>query len=88
MTSAKLKEEQVQIDLSKAEALVFFEWLSRNWEVHQWQNKDYIQNPAEKQLLIWLENDLQKILPEPFDENYKVIINHCYKEVLSNIENS
>lgn len=85
MTSASLENEDIILKLSKSEALVLFEWLSRNWEQTQWKELSF-SDPAERQLLMWLENDLKKILVEPFDEKYKEIITKCYRNVVPNPE--
>lgn len=82
MTSALLDDEGVKLRLSKSEALVFFEWLSRNWENSHWEKKDMFSDPAEKQLLMWLEGDLEKVLAEPFDPAYKDIIQRSYRDVV------
>lgn len=82
MTSACLNTDGIQIRLSRSEALVFFEWLSRNWEKGYWKSTDLFSDPAEMQLLISFEADLQKILSEPFDPNYKDLVQKSYRELV------
>jgi len=82
MTVASIENDQVFIKLSRPEALVLYEWLSRNWERTQWNDEKSFRDPAEKQMLIWIENDLEKILVEPFDKNYDEIISKCYRDLV------
>ncbi len=86
MMEASFEDESISIELSKSEALVLFEWLSRNWERTQWDDEAVFRDIAEKQILILLEGSLQKILAEPFDENYSEIIVKCYRDVIPNPE--
>lgn len=85
MTEGYAKNDEVILKLSKPEALVFFEWLSRNWERNGWGDESLFSHPAERQILMWLEADLEKILSEPFDRNYKKIIEESYNKIY-NIE--
>lgn len=82
MTAVKLDQGQIQVILSKAEALVFFEWLSRNWERTRWESPELIADPAEKQLMIWLENDLGSVLSEPFEPRYLDLLTKSYRELV------
>lgn len=81
MTSAYAQDDLVNLALSKAEALVLFEWLSRNWEATKWEIDGLFSDPAEKQLLIWMENDLGGILSGIFNSEYKELIKSCYEEI-------
>lgn len=83
MTSARARDDAVDITLSKAEALILFEWLSRNWEANKWEVGGLFADPAERQLLIWLENDLEGVLDEVFDPNYKELVNASCGDVRS-----
>ncbi len=64
------------------EGLILFEWLSRNWERSQWENEDLFSDPAEKQLLMWLESDLASVLKEPFDLKYHEILSEYYRKIV------
>ena len=86
MTSACMDGEEVKLSLSKSEALVLFEWLARNWERTQWEDPKAFSDPAEKQILIWLEGDLEKLLTEPFDPKYREILHKCYRDVVPDTE--
>lgn len=82
MTSAYIDDEEVKLVLTRSEAVILLEWLSRNWNRTHWDDPKSFSDPAEKQLLIWLENDLEKLLPEPFDPKYKEILSKCYRDVV------
>lgn len=82
MTVAEINENDVILKLSKSEAVVLFEWLSRNWERTQWKNDDLFLDPAEKKILILLENNLANVLSEPFDRDYPSIVSRFYREIL------
>ncbi len=83
MTSAHHGEgKSIQLSLSKDEALVLFEWLSRNWEKTHWTNDELFSDPAEKQLLIWLESDLGRLLAEPFDPKYRELLSRSYRAIV------
>ncbi len=86
MTEAFIENEQFVLKLSRSESLVLFEWLSRNWERTQWNDEHAFVDPAEKQILIWIENELQKLLAEPFDPKYKEIITKSYREIVPSPE--
>ncbi|MDO5658518.1 MAG: hypothetical protein Q4G36_09385 [Paracoccus sp. (in: a-proteobacteria)] len=82
MTSAALDGDKINVSLSRQEALVLFEWLSRNWEKTNWENDELFEDPAEKQLLIWLENDLGSLLAEPFHQDYRAIVSSAYRALV------
>lgn len=82
MTSAVLEEDKIRLTLTKAEALVFFEWVSRNWEKKNWEKEGLFFDPAEKQMLIWLEADLAALLEAPFDARYRELLEKSYREVV------
>ena len=79
MTSASLKGAVIQLNLSRSEALVLFEWLSRNWERTRWEDSEFFADPAEKQIMISIENDLARLLDEPFDPRYREIVHNSYR---------
>jgi hypothetical protein len=63
------KDEKIVINLSKDEALILFDWLARVNERGTVETDD-----IEKQLLCNVEADLERILVEPFAENYFELI--------------
>lgn len=82
MTSATLGKAGINLSLSRQEALVLFEWLSRNWEKTHWKSTELFADPAEKQLLIWIENDLATLLEETFDQDYRRIMESSYRALV------
>ncbi len=74
----ELKTEIVNLSLTKDEALVLFEFLSRFSES---DSKLTIEDQAEERVLWNLCCDLEKILGEPFQENYVELLNHARKKV-------
>lgn len=59
-------EEFVKLSLTKNEAIVFFEFLSR----FSHEEKLVIEDQAEERVLWNLQCDLEKVLVEPSQENY------------------
>ena len=86
MTSAVASEDGIKILLSRHEAIVLFEWLSRNWVKDNMGCDELFNDPAEKQLLIWLDNDLAPLLSEVFDEKYHEVVRLAYREVVPDKE--
>ena len=84
MTSASVKGTEIQLTLSKAEALVLFEWLWRNWEKKHWKDSKLFVDPAEEQLMIWIEGELSHLLSEPFNSQYREILNNAYRTLVPN----
>jgi hypothetical protein len=62
--------EKIQIELSKAEAVVLFEFLSRFSEKEILQ----IDDQSEARVLWNIHCDLEKLLAEPFAIDYKEIL--------------
>jgi hypothetical protein len=60
----------MKLDLSRDEALVFFEWLARLDE----QDAFPIEDSAERLVLWDLHGQLEKLLSEPFQENYRELL--------------
>jgi hypothetical protein len=83
MIRAENSDSEVEICLSKAQALVLFEWLVRNWETGCLEEEKNFADPAEKQVLMWLDGALQKVLTEPFDPNYRQLLNAAMREIVS-----
>ncbi len=67
----------VSLQLTRAEALVFFEWLSR---VDTAGNLP-IEDPAEEQVLWRLEGQLESKLIEPLGPDYKRAVEAARREV-------
>ncbi|WP_412464449.1 hypothetical protein [Flavobacterium mekongense] len=63
--------EKVTIELTKDEALIFFDFLGR---FNQKSDENIFEHKAEQKVLSDLEVSLEKILVEPFLPNYKEII--------------
>lgn len=63
-------EEKIQINLTKDEAIILFEFLSR------FSNEDILEisDQSEERVLWNIQCDLEKILSEPFSEKYKEIL--------------
>jgi hypothetical protein len=67
----------VSLRLTRAEALVLFEWISR---VDAAGNLP-VEDPAEEQVLWRLEGQLESKLIEPLGPNYKQAVDAARKEV-------
>lgn len=70
--------DKINISLNKDEALVLFEFLSRFSES---DSKLTIEDQAEERVLWNLCCDLEKILDEPLQENYREILNQAREKV-------
>lgn len=79
LTSAVQSKEGITISLSHDEALVFFEWLARNWERTQWEQAGLFSDPAEKQLLVSIEGDLSPLIAEVFSGAYQDHLRRAYR---------
>ena len=66
-----MESNEITIKLTKDEALVLFEFLSR---FNENDNKEIFQDQAEEKTLWIIEGQLEKILVEPFMPNYQDII--------------
>ena len=74
-------KENVQIKLSKDEAIVLFEFLSRFSDDETLKVADQ----SEERVLWNIHCDLEKILVEPFSENYKEILKKAREKVRDEI---
>lgn len=74
----ELKTEIVNLSLTKDEALILFEFLSRFSES---DSELTIEDQAEERVLWNLCCDLEKILVEPFQENYGELLNQAREKV-------
>jgi hypothetical protein len=74
-----MSENEIVLKLSKAEALVFFEWLAR----HDVADDFPVIHPAEEKVLWRLLGFLESTLVEPFAKNYNEIIAEARQSVES-----
>lgn len=82
LTSAAKSMDEVTLSLTHSEALVFFEWLARNWERTQWAQAELFSNPAERQLLISIEGSLSPLIDDAFSGDYQICLDNAYRSVL------
>ncbi len=68
---------QVALHLTRAEALVFFEWLARVDSADARLRVDQ----AEQHVLWTLEGQLEKALTEPLQANYQELLEEARREV-------
>ena len=71
------RDETVTLQLTRAEALVLFDWLARTDAA----GKVPFEDPAEELALWRLEGQLESILTEPLDANYNEAVAAARKEV-------
>ncbi len=71
-------EEKVIIELTKDEALVIFDFLGR---FNKNANENVFEDQAEQKSLWNFEALLEKVLVEPFMENYKEIIKESRQKI-------
>lgn len=71
-------EEKVIIELTKDEALVLFDFLGR---FNQKANENVFEDQAEQKALWNVEGLLEKVLVEPFMENYQEIIKQSREKI-------
>lgn len=65
-----MSDNRIRLDLSSAEALVLFEWISRFNEAENTSFDD----PAEQRALWLIEGRLESSLVEPFAANYRELL--------------
>ena len=68
----------VNLTLSKDEALVLFEFLSRFSENEKLEIKD----KSEEQVLWNLQGGLEKLLSEPFSKEYSLLLERARKKLI------
>lgn len=76
-----MSTEPIAIELSKAEALVLFEWLARTDETRS----STIEDAAEDEVLSRIQGQLETTLVEPFAQNYQELVARARKEVMESI---
>lgn len=70
-----MKDERVKLELSRSQAIVLFEWLSRSEEVGQ------ASDPAEQRVLWLIEGQLEKALVEPLKPDYLELVEAARRAV-------
>ena len=70
-------QPKVVLELTRAEALVLFEWLAK---VDQ-AGRMPVEHPSEEQVLWRIEGQLESALTEPFSPDYKELLTAARKEV-------
>ena len=78
----------VTVSLTRAEALVLFEWLNRNEDREDSFTTDHydIFDPADRASLWSLSEALQRTLVEPFESNYIDLVEAARAEVRAHQE--
>lgn len=71
------KDSVVNLTLSHDEALVFFEWLARLDE----GETSHCYDSAEQHVMWILQAQLEKLLVEPFQENYHDVIESARRRI-------
>ncbi len=74
----KNKNQIINLEITKDESLVLFEFLSR---FNQVEYKEIFEDQAEQKTLWILEGQLEKQLVEPFKPDYKDIISEARKQI-------
>lgn len=74
-------KENIQLEISRDEAIILFEFLSRFSDD---ENLEII-DQAEKRVLWNMLSDLEKILAEPFTENYAEMLEKARENVREKI---
>jgi hypothetical protein len=72
-----MAEKTVTLTLTRAQALVLFEWLSRNDSAESFSFED----SAEQQVVWTVEGQLESTLVEPLAKNYKGLLEEAREEV-------
>jgi len=72
------EKEELNIRLTKDEALVLFEFVSR---LNETEHKELFQDQSEQKMMWLIEGQLQKILVEPFRPDYKDIIDNARNKI-------
>jgi len=74
----QMNQNKIAIELSKDEALVFFEFLGR---ISKKQFKRLFEDQADQRVLWNIEANLEKQLSEPFQSDYLKIITKAIQSV-------
>ena len=76
------KKNEMEITLTKSESIVLFELITR---INKENRKDLIEDQAEERILWDLESMLESKLTEPFQDNYKELLNNARNELRDEI---
>ena len=80
MDAVENQDKPIRFELSRNEALVFFEWLGRFTAK---ERPEHFVHGAEEQTLFNFEACLEKILVEPFQEDYAELVKLAQERVFS-----
>jgi hypothetical protein len=72
-----METDKISIVLSKAEGLVFFDWLSRSDSAESLP----IEHPSEQTVLWVVEGQLEKQIKELFDPDYNNFVEAARREI-------
>lgn len=70
-----MKSDSVTLKLTRSQALVLFDWLSRSDESLP------VSDPSEEKILWFLEGQLEQALVEPLEPDYQQALARARKEV-------
>jgi hypothetical protein len=73
-----VNKEKINIELTKDEAIVLFEFLA---ELNKKDNQDLFSDQAEQRVLWDIECDLEKQLSEPFSADYLEIVRKAREKI-------
>ena len=77
-------DQKVQLEISKEEAIVLFEYLAR---VHDNDSLSTTFESQAEQIVLWnLQAAFEKILTEPFEKDYKKIVRHSRNSLIGEID--
>lgn len=79
---AMQKGDEVILALTKKEAIILLEWLSRFNE----KELDLFQDQAEKKVSWNMEASLEQVISETFDSNYTKILSEAWEKIKDGIE--
>ena len=69
----------MRIELDEAQALVLYDWLTRFDE----KNAYPVEDPAEEMVLWSLHGQLEKVLSQPFRDDYKQLVDEARARIKS-----
>lgn len=75
---SKQNENKIVVELTKEEAIVLLDWLSR---FNESENRDFFQDQAEERVLWDMEASIEKVIGETFDNNYAEILSKAREKV-------
>ncbi|NNC16734.1 hypothetical protein HJC22_13510 [Corallococcus exiguus] len=74
-----MSDSKVMVELTRAEALVLFEWLARSDASEALATEEQ----AERTVLWRLEAELERVLPEPLAPDYKQLLSVARQSVVT-----